>query len=97
MSDEMKRNIEVLKQDVRNIVVAVSRVEGQMNGLEMRLRDDISKGFSDVLSKLDGFAGEALASRNQRALQDASFNLLNEHMHDHEARLVRLERQEKKS
>ena len=100
----LKTDVSVLKTDVSalrvtttNIAVSQSRLVGQVNGLETRLDEKMSKGFGDVLSKLDSFAGEVKSSRDQRTLQDRSFNLLNDRLADHELRLTRLEPPKKKS
>jgi hypothetical protein len=109
MSDEMKHDIETMKRDIgtlkadvsalrastTKIAVEASRIGVQINDLATHA--EVSKGFGDVMRSLDAFAGEAKASRDQRTLQDRSFNLLNEKLTDHELRLTRLEPRERKS
>lgn len=113
MSDEMKRELNglrtelhdglgELRQDMHEIrsmfrrtMIEVAKLTGTIVDLkhDVATKDDVSllKGY------LDDFAGEVAVSRRERTLQDKSFNFLNGHLSDHEARLVRLERQEKKS
>ena len=94
----LKTDVSVLKTDVsalrvttRNIAVKVSRLEAQGSGLETRLDEKLSKGFGDVLSKLDSFAGEIKASRDERALHGQNFSYLNDRLINHERRLTQLE------
>jgi len=88
-----------LRSMFRRTMVSVARLTGDVADLRhdmastLATKDDVSM----LKGCLDNFAGEVAVSRRERTLQDKSFNFLNGHLSDHEARLVRLERQEKKS
>jgi chromosome segregation ATPase len=98
----LKTDVSVLKKDVISLrgtttkmAVEISRIGGQMNGLATQA--EMSKGFDKMISTLVSFAGEVEVSRRERALQDQSFNSLNDRLVNHELRLNRLEAPGKKS
>jgi chromosome segregation ATPase len=93
----LKTDVSVLRATTTNIAVAQARLEGQVTGLEIRLDEKLSKGFDHVLSKMDGFAGEVDSSRRQRTLQDEDIRSIHDQLVDHEVRLARIDRPEKKS
>jgi hypothetical protein len=100
----LKRDIEILQADMTALratttktAIEVSRIDGQINGLARS--EEITKGFSEVMRKLDAFSGEAETARRDRKLQGETFNSLNDRLVNHELRLYRLESrgEEKKS
>lgn len=92
---ELRTDVAELRATTRRTAIEVARIGGQMQ--DFATRAEMAKGFNDVLSKLDDFADEVKASRRERALQDKSFNSLNERLGDHELRLTRIELREKQS
>jgi hypothetical protein len=88
MLDDMKRDIEMLKESNRNIAKEIFKLQDRMDNLG----DQMARGFREVLGRFDIFAHEVDLSRRKRKLQDVSFNLLNEKLANHEARIVRVER-----
>jgi hypothetical protein len=66
MSEEMKRDIEALRENTRDVALAVIRLESRMSGFEERVRGDLSKGFGEVMNRLDSFAGEVALSRRDK-------------------------------
>lgn len=99
---EMKQDVGMLKTHVAGLLkssrataMAVVRLEARMDRLEAKLTDSMTRGFKTVLDRFDDFAGEVQASRRERALQDQTFNTLNERLIDHELRVTRLERERK--
>ena len=100
----LKTDVEILKTDVTALratttktAIEVSRIDSHVNGLATR--EEIARGFNEVISKLDSFAGEIEGSRRERKLHGETFNSLNDRLVDHELRLYRLESrgEEKKS
>ena len=93
----LRTDVSTLKTDMSSVRVAVSRVVGEMHDLKVSMRQDMSKGFERVLSKLESFAGEVDSSRRHRTLQDKDIRSIHDQLVDHEVRLARMERPEKKS
>ena len=88
MLNDMKRDIEMLKESNRNIAKEIFKLQDRVQGLD----DKVTGGFREVLGKLETFSNEVDLSRRERTLQDASFKLLNEKLINHELRIVRVER-----
>ncbi|HXT01442.1 MAG TPA: hypothetical protein VN915_12250 [Elusimicrobiota bacterium] len=95
--DKLKRDVGAVRKSTRNIAVNVSRLVGEMHDLNVSLRQDMSKGFERVLGRIDSFAGEVDSSRRQRSLQDKDISSIHAQLVDHEVRLARIERPERKS
>lgn len=100
MSDEMKQDIQKLKNDMadvrateRSIVVALTRIEGKVDGIAERLVKDmvVKTQFETLINPIDNFCGIVEASRDERKILDKSFGEIRETLQDHEARLIRLE------
>lgn len=100
MSDAMKQDIQKLKTDMaevrateRSIAVALTRIEGKVDGISERLDKDIATKaqVGMLINRIDDFSGIVEASRGERKVLDESFRDIRETLQNHEARLVRLE------
>ena len=92
MEDKMSENSD--GEDLRG---AVRRIAVKVSGLELVLSktarsETVKSAFDAIQSKLDRFTKEILASRNQRTLQDKSFNDLKGILDKHELRLTHIEK-----
>ncbi len=88
MRDEMKRDIESLKESNRNIAKEIFKLQDRMNSLD----DRMTRGFGELRTIIEKFTGEIDLFRRERKFQDVSFNSLNERLTNHELRIVRVER-----
>ena len=100
MSDEMKQDIQKLKKDMadvrltkRGIAVALTRIEGKVDGIAERLEKEMSTKaqVGTLINQVDDFCGIVEASRDERKMMDKSFAEIRGTLQGHEARLVRLE------
>jgi chromosome segregation ATPase len=100
MTDEMKQDIQKLKKDMadvrateRSIAVALTRIEGKVDGISDRLEKEMATKtqVGTLIDKVDDFCEIVEASRGERKIFDESFRAIRGTLQDHEARLVRLE------
>lgn len=98
--DEMKQDIQKLKKDMadvrateRSIAVALTRIEGKVDGIAGRLDKDMATKtqLGMLINQIDDFCGIVEVSRGERKISDKSFSEIRETLQNHEARLVRLE------
>ena len=88
MMDDMKRDIEMLKESNRTIAKEIFKLQDRMDGLGQQM----ANGFKELTGILETFTGEIDLSRRERTLQDASFKSLDEKLTNHELRIFRMER-----
>lgn len=104
MTDEMKQDIQKLKKDMadvrateRNIAVALTRIEGKVDGISEKLEKEMATKaqVGTLIEQVDDFCGIVEASRVERKFLDESFSGIRGILQNHEARLVRLEPKKK--
>lgn len=100
MLDEMRQDIQKLKQDMTDvratelsIAVALTRIEGKVDGIADRLERDMATKIQveTLINQVDAFCGVVESSRSERKIMDESFSEIRKTLHNHEARLIRLE------